>query len=173
MSDPIVALSMLAIFLFIILLGFPVAFTLMAMGIMFGYYAYFDPDRMWRSYNRAIEKGDPSQWEQMELWIEGLFNNRIFDLFVNQTYSVMANDVLTAVPLFLFMGYIVERANIVARLFHTLNIAARHIPGSMPVAVANSVQVTSAATAIEPGMWRAAMFSVWNSRATMLARSTM
>jgi len=55
MSDPVVALSMLAIFLFIILLGFPVAFTLMAMGIGFGYYAYFDADRMWRAYNKAVE----------------------------------------------------------------------------------------------------------------------
>ena len=52
MSDPIIALSMLGIFLFIILLGFPVAFTLMAMGIMFGYYAYFEPDRMWRAYDK-------------------------------------------------------------------------------------------------------------------------
>lgn len=148
MSDPIIALSMLAIFLFIILLGFPVAFTLMAMGIMFGYYAYFDPDRMWRAYDRAISKGDPDQWTQIELWIEGLFNNRIFDLFVNQTYSVMANDVLTAVPLFLFMGYIVERANIVARLFHTLNIAARHIPGSMAVAALITCTLFATATGI-------------------------
>ena len=148
MSDPIIALSMLAIFLFIILLGFPVAFTLMAMGIMFGYYAYFDAGRMWRAYDRAIEKGDPSQFEQIELWIEGLFNNRIFDLFVNQTYSVMANDVLTAVPLFLFMGYIVERANIVARLFQTLNIAARHIPGSMAVAALITCTLFATATGI-------------------------
>ena len=116
MSDPVIALFMLGIFLFVILLGFPVAFTLMAMGIMFGYYAYFDPDRMWRAYDRAIAKGDPDAVERWQLWVEGLFNNRIFDLFVNQTYSVMDNDVLTAVPLFLFMGYIVERANLVDRL---------------------------------------------------------
>lgn len=148
MSDPIVALFMLGIFLFIILLGFPVAFTLMAMGIMFGYYAYFDPDRMWRSYNRAVEKGDADWWTQAELWFEGLFNNRVFDLFVNQTYSVMDNDVLTAVPLFLFMGYIVERANIVARLFHTLNIAARAIPGSMAVAALITCTLFATATGI-------------------------
>ena len=147
MSDPIIALFMLAIFLFIILLGFPVAFTLMAMGIMFGYYAYFDPDRMWRSYNKAVEAG-ADQWDQIQLWVEGLFNNRIFDLFVNQTYSVMDNDVLTAVPLFLFMGYIVERANIVARLFHTLNIAARHIPGSMAVAALITCTLFATATGI-------------------------
>ncbi len=148
MSEPVVALIMLGIFLLIILLGFPVAFTLMAMGIGFGYYAYFDPDRMWRAYNRAIERGDPDMLDRWQLWIEGLFNNRIFDLFVNQTYSVMDNDVLTAVPLFLFMGYIVERANIVARLFHTLNIAARNVPGSMAVAALITCALFATATGI-------------------------
>ncbi|MCB1756833.1 MAG: TRAP transporter large permease subunit, partial [Gammaproteobacteria bacterium] len=147
MSDPIVAITMLGIFLFIILLGFPVAFTLMAMGIGFGYYAYFDPDRMWRAYNRAVE-ADAGQWTQIQLWIDGLFNNRIFDLFINQTFSVMANDVLTAIPLFLFMGYIVERANIVSRLFHTLNIAARHVPGSMAVAALITCTLFATATGI-------------------------
>jgi tripartite ATP-independent transporter DctM subunit len=138
---------MLAIFLFIILLGFPIAFTLMAMGIIFGYYAYFDAPRMWRAYDSAVA-ADADQWSQIELWVEGLFNNRIFDLFVNQTYSVMANDVLTAVPLFLFMGYIVERANIVARLFHTLNIAARRVPGSMAVAALVTCTLFATATGI-------------------------
>ena len=147
MSDPVIALLMLGIFLLIILLGFPVAFTLMAMGIMFGYYAYFEPDRMWRAYDKAVA-ADADQWTQLQLWMEGLFNNRIFDLFVNQTYSVMANDVLTAVPLFLFMGYIVERANIVARLFYTLNIAARHIPGSMAVAALITCTLFATATGI-------------------------
>ena len=46
----------------------------------------------------------------------------------------MTNDVLVAVPLFLFMGYIVERANIVDRLFFSLNYAARRVPASMAVA---------------------------------------
>ena len=147
MHDPVVALAMLAIFLFIILLGFPVAFTLMAMGIGFGYYAYFDPHRMWRAFDKAVA-ADADQWTQIQLWVEGLFNNRIFDLFVNQTYSVMSNDVLTAVPLFLFMGYIVERANIVARLFRTLNIAARHVPGSMAVAALITCTLFATATGI-------------------------
>ena len=91
----------------------------MAMGVFFGYYAYFDAGRMWRAYDRALDSGADA-WTLTETWIGGFFNNRIFDLFINQTFSVMANDVLTAVPLFLFMGYIVERANIVDRLFSTL-----------------------------------------------------
>ncbi len=122
MSDPEIAVVMLGLFVLTIMLGFPICFTLMGMGIFFGYYASYDPERM-----------------------QSLFDNRIFDLLVNQTYSVMANDVLVAVPLFLFMGYIVERANLVDRLFLTLQIAARHLPGSM--AVAALVTCTMFATA--------------------------
>ncbi len=125
MSDPHVAVLMLGIFIFTILLGFPIAFTLVAMGVAFGYYAYYDPDRM-----------------------QSLFDNRIFDLLVNQTYSVMANDVLTAVPLFLFMGYIVERANIVDRLFFSMQIAARRLPGSMAIAALVTCSLFATATGI-------------------------
>ncbi|WP_436642816.1 TRAP transporter large permease [Microbaculum sp. FT89] len=125
MTDPQVAVFMLGAFIFVILLGYPIAFTLMGMGLGFGYYAYYDPERM-----RTI------------------FDNRVFDLFVNQTYSVMSNDVLTAVPLFLFMGYIVERANIVDRLFQTLNIAARRLPGSMAIAALVTCSLFATATGI-------------------------
>jgi tripartite ATP-independent transporter DctM subunit len=125
MTDPQIAILMLGIFILVIMLGFPIAFTLMAMGIGFGYYAYYDPSRM-----------------------TSLLDNRVFDLFVNQTYSVMSNDVLTAVPLFLFMGYIVERANIVDRLFVTLNIAARRLPGSMAVAALATCALFATATGI-------------------------
>ena len=132
MTDPQIALMMLGLFIVFVFLGFPIAFTLMAMGIGFGYYAYFDARRMWRSFDRLDEGA--GQWEQWSTWLDGFFNNRIFDLFVNQTFTVMSNEVLTAVPLFLFMGYIVERSNIVDRLFTTLNIASKNIPGSMGVA---------------------------------------
>jgi tripartite ATP-independent transporter DctM subunit len=111
MTDPQVAMLMLGLLIFAILLGFPICFTLVAMGLAFGYYAYASPGQL-----------------------EHPFDNVIFDLLVNQTYSVMSNDVLVAVPLFLFMGYIVERANIVDRLFYSLNIAATRVPASMAVA---------------------------------------
>ena len=146
MTDPQVALMMLGIFIMLVFLGFPIAFTLMALGIGFGYYAYFDADRMWRAFNRLGE--DSSWWDSTTLWIDGFYNNRIFDLFINQTYTVMANEVLTAVPLFLFMGYIVERANIVDRLFGTLNIAAKNIPGSMGVAALITCALFATATGI-------------------------
>jgi tripartite ATP-independent transporter DctM subunit len=147
MTDPQVAVSMLGILILAIFLGFPVAFTLMALGVAFGYYAYFDADRMWIAYSRAVESGADSTtlWET---WLGGIFNNRIFDLFVNQTFSVMSNDVLTAIPLFLFMGYIVERANIIDRLFRTLFIATRAIPGSLAVAALITCTLFATATGI-------------------------
>jgi tripartite ATP-independent transporter DctM subunit len=147
MTEPQVAVLMLGVFIVSIFLGFPIAFTLMALAVGFGYYAYFDADRMWVAYYRAVEDGAGS-WTLIETWVAGFFNNRVFDLFVNQTYSVMANDVLTAVPLFLFMGYIVERANIVDRLFRTLQIAARRVPGSMAVAALVTCALFSTATGI-------------------------
>ncbi|GHG30137.1 TRAP transporter large permease [Paracoccus aerius] len=146
MTDPQIALTMLGVFILFVFLGFPIAFTLMALGIGFGYYAYYDPSRMWRSYNRLTEDADG--WTSTTTWLEGFFNNRIFDLFVNQTYTVMSNEVLTAIPLFLFMGYIVERANIVDKLFGSLAIAARNVPGSMGVAALITCALFATATGI-------------------------
>ena len=125
MSDPVIAIVMLGIFILIVLLGFPIAFTLIAMGLGFGYYAYYDPLRM-----------------------DHLFDNRIFELFVQNTFSVMSNDVLVAVPLFLFMGYVVERANIVNRLFFSIQMAARNVPGSMAVAALATCAVFATASGI-------------------------
>lgn len=147
MTEPQVAVGMLLILILAIFLGFPVAFTLMALGVAFGYYTYFDADRMWRTYDRAVENGADS-WTLLETWVGGLFNNRIFDLFVNQTFSVMSNDVLTSIPLFLFMGYLVERANIVDRLFTTLYIATRRLPGAMAVAALVTCTLFATATGI-------------------------
>jgi len=146
MTDPQIALMMLGLFIVFVFLGFPIAFTLMAMGIGFGYYAYFDERRMWRDYFRLDDTA--TQWDQFSTWVDGFFNNRIFDLFVNQTFTVMSNEVLTAVPLFLFMGYIVERANIVDRLFSTLNIASKNVPGSMGVAALITCALFATATGI-------------------------
>jgi tripartite ATP-independent transporter DctM subunit len=125
LTNPEVALLMMGIFLFVVLLGFPIAFTLMAMGIGFGYYAFYDPVLM-----------------------EHIFDNRIFQLFVQNTYSVMDNNVLTAVPLFLFMGYLVERAGIVSKLFFAIRLAAHNLPGSMAVAALITCTLFSTATGI-------------------------
>ena len=122
MTDPQVAIFMLSLFIFLVLLGFPIAFTLIAMGVGFGYYAYFQA--------------------------ENLFNNQIFYLLNQNTYSVMENDVLVAIPLFLFMGYVVERANIVNRLFFSLQLATRHLPGSMAVAALATCAIFATASGI-------------------------
>jgi len=116
---------MMGSFIISILFGFPICFTLVAMGTGFGYYAYATSDQL-----------------------SHVFLNNIFDLLVNQTYSVMINDVLVAVPLFLFMGYIVERANIMERLFYSLNIAARIVPGAMAVAALMTCAVFATAVGI-------------------------
>ncbi|MEC9196853.1 MAG: TRAP transporter large permease subunit [Pseudomonadota bacterium] len=146
MTDPQIAITMLGIFIACVFLGFPIAFTLMALGIGFGYYAYYDEARMWRSFFRL---DDGASWfDSTQLYLEGFINNRIFDLFVNQTYSVISNEVLTAIPLFLFMGYIVERANIVDKLFSTLAVATRNVPGSMGVAALITCALFATATGI-------------------------
>lgn len=123
MSDPAVALLMLGLFIFVIFLGFPIAFTLMAMGIGFGYYAYFLAD-------------------------QAFWDNRILYLFTQNTFSVMNNDVLISIPLFLFMGYIIERANILDRLFLSLQVGLRFLPGSMAVAALVTCALFATATGI-------------------------
>ena len=123
MSDPIIALVMLGLFIVFIFLGFPIAFTLMAMGIAFGFYAYFTPDQL-------------------------LWDNRILYLFTQNTFSVMNNDVLISIPLFLFMGYIIERANILDKLFLSLQVGLRFLPGSMAVAALLTCALFATATGI-------------------------
>ena len=123
MSDPVIALLMLGLFICVIFLGFPIAFTLMAMGIGFGYYAYFVAD-------------------------QAFWDNRIFYLFTQNTFSVMNNDVLISIPLFLFMGYIIERANILDRLFLSLQVGLRFLPGSMAVAALVTCALFATATGI-------------------------
>ena len=123
MSDPVIALLMLGIFIAFIFLGFPIAFTLMAMGIGFGFYAYFIPDQF-------------------------IWDNRILYLFTQNTFSVMNNDVLISIPLFLFMGYIIERANILDRLFLSLQVGLRAVPGSMAVAALVTCALFATATGI-------------------------
>jgi tripartite ATP-independent transporter DctM subunit len=123
MTDPQVGMFMLGIFIFIIMLGFPIAFTLIAMGVGFGYYAYYVPD-------------------------QEFFNNRIFTLLVQKAFEVTSNDVLTAVPLFLFMGYLVERANILDRLYHSLQLSMKNIPGALAVATLVTCALFATATGI-------------------------
>jgi tripartite ATP-independent transporter DctM subunit len=105
------------------MIGFPVAFTLMALGVGFGYYAYYQP---------GVD----------------FFDNRVFFLLTQNTYGVMTNDALVSVPLFLFMGYMVERANILDRLFFSLQVALRFLPGALAVATLATCALFATATGI-------------------------
>jgi TRAP-type mannitol/chloroaromatic compound transport system permease large subunit len=107
-SDPLLGLTMLGLIVVAIMMGFPTAFTLMGLGMIFGYVAFWDPTYHW--------------WE-----------NRVFDLIVQRTYGVMTNDTLLSVPLFVFMGYIMERAALVDRMFHSVQLAFRRVPASLAV----------------------------------------
>jgi tripartite ATP-independent transporter DctM subunit len=115
MSDPLLGLALLCSFIVAICLGFPIAFTLMALGLGFGW----------------LGMGDI-----------------IFNLFVQRTYAVMTNEVLIAVPLFVFMGYVVERANILDRLFHALQLASGNIPAALAVATLATCALFATATGI-------------------------
>ena len=109
MSDPALGLLMLGLIVVTIMMGFPTAFTLMGLGVFFGFYAFYNPAEFW-------------------------FDNRVFDLMVQRTYGAMTNDVLIAIPLFVLMGYVMERGALVDKMFHSVQLAFRSVPASLAVA---------------------------------------
>src|SRR2546421_6431254 len=116
-------LIMLALIVVAIMLGYPTAFTLMGLGVFFAWLAY-------RSVNPDIAMG------------------QTLDLMVQRSYGVMSNDVLIAVPLFVFMGYLVERAALIDRLFKSLHLATARVPGSLAVATIVTCAIFATATGI-------------------------
>jgi tripartite ATP-independent transporter DctM subunit len=114
-GNPELGVIMLGLFVVFIMFGFPIAFTLMALGVFFGFFAMGD---------------------------------LIFNLLVQRTYSVMTNDVLISIPLFVFMGYIIERANILDRLFRSLQLAAGPVPASLALATLATCAIFATATGI-------------------------
>src|ERR1700758_1055810 len=110
MSDPALGLTMLALIVVVIMMGFPTAFTLMGLGIFFGYIAFYDPSHT------------------------SLADNRVFDLMVERTYGAMNNDTLISIPLFVLMGYVMERGALVDKMFYSIQLAFRRVPASLAVA---------------------------------------
>ena len=108
MSDAALGLTMLALIVVVIMMGFPTAFTLMGLGIMFGWVAFYDPN--------------------VHFW-----NNQIFDLMVQRAFGAMNNDTLLCIPLFVLMGYVMERGALVDKMFHSVQLAFRRLPGSLAV----------------------------------------
>ena len=109
MSDPALGLLMLTLIVVVIMMGFPTAFTLMGLGIFFGFIALYDPAQAWT-------------------------DNRIFDLMVERAYTAMTNDTLISVPLFVLMGYVMERGALVDKMFYSVQLAFRRVPASLAVA---------------------------------------
>ena len=109
MSDPALGLTMLSLIIVVIMLGFPTAFTLMGLGMVFGFAAFYDPGTPW-------------------------LDNRVFNLIVQRTFGAMNNDVLISIPLFVLMGYVMERGALVDKMFHSVQLAFRNVPGSLAVA---------------------------------------
>ena len=111
-------LLMLSLVVVAIMLGFPTAFTLMGMGMIF----------TWFAYDRDI--------------------NLTLTLMVQAAFRVMSNDVLISIPLFVFMGYLVERANLIEKLFGSIHLALARVPGSLAVATLLTCAVFATATGI-------------------------
>jgi TRAP-type mannitol/chloroaromatic compound transport system permease large subunit len=109
MSDPALGLLMLTLIVVVIMMGFPTAFTLMGLGIFFGFIAFYVPG-------------------------ESLIDNKVFDLMVERTYGAMTNDVLVSIPLFVLMGYVMERGALVDKMFYSIQLAFRNVPASLAVA---------------------------------------
>jgi TRAP-type mannitol/chloroaromatic compound transport system permease large subunit len=109
MSDPALGLLMLALIVVVIMMGFATAFTLMGLGMFFGFIAFYDPAQAWTQ-------------------------NRVFDLMVQRTYGAMTNDVLISIPLFVLMGYVMERGALVDKMFYSIQLAFRRVPASLAVA---------------------------------------
>ena len=120
-----IGLVMLALVVVAIMLGFPTAFTLMGMGMLFAYFAY--------------HSGGQTAGGAMR---------QTLDLMVQRAFSVMASDVLIAIPLFVFMGYLVERANLISKLFSSLHLALARVPGSLAVATLVTCALFATATGI-------------------------
>src|SRR3954466_405098 len=109
MTDPALGLLMLGLIVVVIMMGFPTAFTLMGLGIFFGFIAFYVPGEAW-------------------------IHNRVFDLMVERTYGAMTNDVLISIPLFVLMGYVMERGALVDKMFYSIQLAFRRVPASLAVA---------------------------------------
>ncbi len=108
MSNAALGLTMLGLIVVVILLGFPTAFTLMGLGMFFGFIAFYNPQVHW-------------------------LDNQVFDLMVQRAFGAMTNETLLSIPLFVLMGYVMERGALVDKMFHSVQLAFRRVPASLAV----------------------------------------
>jgi tripartite ATP-independent transporter DctM subunit len=108
----LVALASLFVFIFV---GFPIAFTLLFLGLVAGYIG---------------------------------IGPVVFHLMTLQVYAIMNEQVLAAVPFFLFMGYILESSGLMERLFRAFQLTMAKVSGSLYIAVTATATIFAAATGI-------------------------
>jgi TRAP-type mannitol/chloroaromatic compound transport system permease large subunit len=125
MTNGHLGLLMLSLVVVAIMMGFPTAFTLMGMGMIFALFSY-------------LSQGEGT----------GQAVDRTLTLMVQRAFSVMTNDVLISIPLFVFMGYLVERANLIEKLFKSLHLALARLPGALAVATLVTCAIFATATGI-------------------------
>ena len=109
MSNAALGLTMLGLIVVVIMMGFPTAFTLMGLGMVFGFFAFYDPSKAW-------------------------LDNHVFDLMVQRTFGAMTNETLLSIPLFVLMGYVMERGALVDKMFYSIQLAFRRVPAALAVA---------------------------------------
>jgi tripartite ATP-independent transporter DctM subunit len=115
MSNELFGIFMLAVMLGVIFIGFPISFTLIMVGLVFGYIG---------------------------------LGKMVFDLMVFQTFGMMQEEVLAAVPLFIFMGFITEQAGLMERLFKALRDILAPLKGSLYIGVILTATIFAMATGI-------------------------
>ena len=111
-----IGLIMIAVMLFSIFVGFPISFTLIFLGFVFG------------------------------AW--GFGGNLVFYLQTLQFNSVMLDEQLVAVPLFVFMGIMMEQAGLMERLFTSVQLMLSRTRGALYIAVLFVSTIFAAATGI-------------------------
>ena len=115
MSEEIIGLIMLAVMLLAIFVGFPISFTLIFLGLVFGFWG---------------------------------FGEKVFYLMTLQFNNIMLEHTLAAVPLFVFMGILMERAGLMERLFESVRLILSRVRGALYLAVLFVSTIFAAATGI-------------------------
>ena len=115
MSPELLGLVLLVALIGCIFIGFPIAFTLIILALVFGYIG---------------------------------FGDIVFNLMVFQTLGMMKEETLAAVPLFIFMGHILEQAGLMERLFKSFQFILAPVRGSLYLGVLLTATIFATATGI-------------------------
>lgn len=118
MSPEFVAAAMFGTLFFILFLGHPLAFSLGATAVLFGFLGW------------------------------GGSVDQILGIFANKTYGVMEEYVLVAVPLFIFMAQMLDASGVAEKLFHTMHVLWGPVRGGLGIAVILVCTLFAASTGV-------------------------